>query len=350
MNGVKNSNDTVECEGKNSSKRKLNLEDKTRHIAQMVEDDLQEDCTGINIRRRRSQIVDDDSEEDCTIIGVQQNSNDTIASKGKLSSRWKLKLKNKRRGRAEILEEDYTGINKRRRRAHIDDDDSEEDFTVSNCQKNSNDLVESKGKLSSRRKVNLKKRRRGRFEIVEEDSKEDCAGKYKKKVKIAGTKSKRRVHLPKDIIIDEDLAKKKYAVEEAIKSATRLRKKLYGKKVISSFDDNSTTVDTVKAAKKASKRSNQKKRRAATKTISTTQVLILLIKSSSLLINRKFFVLIFFFKLLHQLDRISDVTNNIHEAEITSVDHIEGDQQSVDKQEIRDEKRFSTGIGGKKLA
>jgi len=162
-------------------------------------------------------------------------------------------------------------INKRRRRALIVEDDSDKDCDGEQI---NNDTSGSTKKVSATRKVSRLNKRRRRALIVEDDSDEDLRENNKKDKK-SGAKPNKRVRVPKDADVDYDLAKKEYTVEQAIKTATRLSKKLFGKKMRGDVANNSKENDMEKKADKYSPRSKQKKRRIIMNIgNSTTQVLL----------------------------------------------------------------------------
>lgn len=144
---------------------------------------------------------------------------------------------------------------------------------LEDSEEENNDTSSFKVKCSSRRRLGLGNKRRREAQMVLDVSEEDCAGNYRNKNKVESHKKIRRrraqiLEDDTDVVnranFDKDLAKKKKVIEQTIKSATRLGKRLFGKKSKGSATENSTKIDTMKDSTKGSKGSKQKKRTAAT--------------------------------------------------------------------------------------
>ncbi|CAN6232609.1 unnamed protein product [Urochloa humidicola] len=136
-----------------------------------------------------------------------------------------------------------------------------------------NDKSGCKGKKSSMRKLNVAPKKRRRAMIVIDDSDEESKESHKKKVKVSDSKSKKRGRRPVDANVDNDFDKKKKALEQALKTAARLEKRLYGKKTTGDVAENSESKSTMKDSRKTSRRLNQKKRRTSNYTEMTTNQL-----------------------------------------------------------------------------
>jgi hypothetical protein len=133
----------------------------------------------------------------------------------------------------------------------------------------------SKRKHSSVKKLKDSKKRRHRTMILKDSSDQEHIQINKNKVKAAGTKSKKRVRVPKVPDVDPDLAKKKYVVDQAIKTAARLRKRYYGKKSEIDDSENIKKKDRVEIADKNFRRSKKKMRTISMSTKkSNLQVLV----------------------------------------------------------------------------
>jgi len=131
-------------------------------------------------------------------------------------------------------EEDSTtkklnNVNKRRRRALIVEDDSDKYCDGEQINNDASGSIEKNSATMKGRPLN---KRRRRAIIVEDDTDEDGKENNKKKAKEFGAKPNKRLCVPKDAVVVYDFAKKEYAVEQAIKTATRLGKKLFGKRKI----------------------------------------------------------------------------------------------------------------------
>ena len=123
-------------------------------------------------------------------------------------------------------EEDSTtkklnNVNKRRRRALIVEDDSDKYCDGEQINNDASGSIEKNSATMKGRPLN---KRRLRALIVEDDTDEDGKENNKKKAKEFGAKPNKRLCVPKDAVVVYDFAKKEYAVEQAIKTATRLGK------------------------------------------------------------------------------------------------------------------------------
>lgn len=144
---------------------------------------------------------------------------------------------------------------------------------LENSEEVNDDTRSLKVKDSSQKRSSLGNKKRRKPLIVLDDSEEDCAGNYKKKNRVLSDKKKRRrrAEILEDDTdgdinanFDKEFSKKKNVVEQTIKSATRLGKRLFGKKLKGIATENNTGIEIVKVSSKGSERSKQKKRTATT--------------------------------------------------------------------------------------